>query len=262
MADLPPSSTESTARVLTVALAVSLVCSVVVASAAVLLKPRQIVNERLEIQRNILAVAGLLEPGADMAMLFERIETRLVELDSGRFVAEPDPVAFDELRSAKDAALGVTIPAELDVARLGRRARFGQVHLVRSAGRVTSVILPVRGAGLWSTLYGFLALAPDGTTIQGISFYQHGETPGLGDQIDDPRWQAAWRGKRAFDATGELRLRVVKGRVMPDAAAAPYQVDGLAGATLTANGVTNLVRYWLGAHGYGPFLDRLRSGGT
>ena len=260
MADRQRKATESTARVLTVAVSVSLICSVLVASAAVFLKPRQVANEQLNMQRNILQVAGLLSPGADVSTLFQAIETRLVSLESGDFLPDQRPEEFDQLRAAKDPDLGVAIPTELDVARIGRRARTGKVYLVREAGEVVSVILPVRGAGVWSTLYGFIALATDGVTVAGLSFYEHAETPGLGDKIDDPRWLASWQGKRAFDADGTLRLAVIKGRVIPDAPAAPHQIDGLTGATLTANGVNNLVRYWLGEHGYGPFLQRVQTG--
>jgi Na+-transporting NADH:ubiquinone oxidoreductase subunit C len=260
LADQQRNRGDGITRVLSVAILVSLVCSIVVASAAVLLKPRQLANEQVNRQRNVLAVAGLLTPGADVAALFERIEPRLVEFASANLVPEPSAESFDELRAARDPDLGVAVPAALDVARVGRRARFGKIYLVRDEGAVVNLILPVRGAGLWSTMYGFIALAPDGVTITGISFYEHAETPGLGDQIDDPRWRASWQGKQAFDSNGVLRLVVIKGRVQPDAVAAPHQIDGLSGATLTGNGVTNLVRYWLGEHGYGPFLRRLQAG--
>jgi Na+-transporting NADH:ubiquinone oxidoreductase subunit C len=243
-----------------VAVLVSLACSVVVATAAVLLKPRQEINERLNMQRNILDVAGLMESGGDVAALFEGIETRLVEFASGAIVDQPDAITFDAVTAARDAQLGETIPAERDIAKLGRRAKFGKVYLARSNGRLDSIILPIRGSGLWSTLYGFIALAPDGNTVRAISFFEHAETPGLGDQIDDPRWRALWKGKQAFDSSGAVRLAVVKGRVAPDASSAMHQVDGLSGATLTGNGVTNLVRYWLGSDGYGVFLARLRAG--
>ena len=242
------------------AVLVSLACSIVVASSAVLLKPRQAANERLNMQRNILRVAGLLQPDADVAALFGRIEPRLVELDSGDFVTEPDPATFDALQAAADPELGIAIPDQLDVARVGRRARYGHVYLVREAGAVASLILPVSGAGLWSTMYGFIAIAPDGGTVVGISFYEHAETPGLGDQIDDQAWRDGWRGKRIFGPAGDVRLAVIKGRAPTDGPAAAYQIDGLSGATLTANGVTKVLRYWLGEHGYGPFLERLQAG--
>ena len=121
------------------------------------------------------------------------------------------------------------------------------------------MILPVHGAGLWSTLYGYLSVAPDGNTIEGFRFYSHAETPGLGDQIDDPDWLAQWVGRQIAGPDGEPRFEVVRGTVQrADNPAAIHQVDGLSGATLTGRGVTNLVRYWTGPHGFGPYLDRFR----
>ena len=125
-------------------------------------------------------------------------------------------------------------------------------------GQVEKIILPIEGKGLWSTLYGFLALGPDTTSITGITFYQHGETPGLGGEVDNPSWKALWPGRRAFDDEWKPAIQVIKGRAK-SAAEDPYRVDGLSGATLTARGVNELVRYWLGEEGFGPYLERFRS---
>jgi len=127
--------------------------------------------------------------------------------------------------------------------------------------RIKTVVLPVYGYGLWSTMYGLIALAGDGRTVTGLTFYEHGETPGLGDFIGSPAWQAQFPGKLAFDEQGKLRLGVIKGGVNPASPEARYQVDAVAGATLTSNGVNNLLRYWLGEQGFGPFLGRLQAGG-
>ena len=120
------------------------------------------------------------------------------------------------------------------------------------------LILPVYGKGLWSTMYGLLALKRDLRTVAGLTFYQHGETPGLGGEIDNPDWQAKWHGKQALDANGRVIIDVIKGQVDATGADAYHQVDGLAGATLTSKGVENLLHYWLGRDGYGPLLERLR----
>ena len=132
------------------------------------------------------------------------------------------------------------------------------VHLFREDGRLKRIILPVHGKGLWSTMYGFLALAPDGQTIESLAFYEHAETPGLGAEIDNPRWKAKWVGKLVFDKEGQPRIEVIKGTVDPDHPDAHHQVDGISGATITGRGVRNLVHYWLGDQGYGPALDKLR----
>jgi Na+-transporting NADH:ubiquinone oxidoreductase subunit C len=135
------------------------------------------------------------------------------------------------------------------------------VYLIRGpTGELTRIILPVHGYGLWSTMYGFLALEADGETVAGVQFYDHGETPGLGGEIDNPNWQARWVGKRVFDEQGELRIRVVKGPVRPEDPDAPYEVDAISGATLTSEGVGRMVRFWLGEQAFGPYLERVRRG--
>jgi Na+-transporting NADH:ubiquinone oxidoreductase subunit C len=249
------------ARTLLVALFVSLLCSSLVASAAILLKPRQVENALVEMRRNILEVAGLWAPEAEVDAVFESIEPRIVDLGTGAYVDDVDPEAYDPTEAAKDPAQSVNVPTEIDIAKVGRRAKHALVYLVRSEGEVSKIILPISGYGLWSTLYGFLALEADGNTVSDITFYAHGETPGLGDFIVKPAWRELWRGKRAFTDSGELELRVVKGRVSADDPLADYHVDGVSGATLTGNGVSNIIQYWLGDHGYGPFLETFQAGG-
>jgi Na+-transporting NADH:ubiquinone oxidoreductase subunit C len=217
MSDAKSASRESIGNVLFVAIGVSLVCSVLVASAAIILKPQQQKNELEYQQRIILDVAGLYEPGADVAELYSAIEETSTELASG----EQAPV-----------------------------------YLVKDGDDIEEVILPVQGAGLWGTMYGYLAVDSDGRTARGLQFYEHIETPGLGDGVDKPAWQAQWNGKRLYDENGEPAIEVVKG---PAPEGSDYQIDGLAGATLTGRGVTNFIQHWLGDEGYGPYLKSLSS---
>ena len=240
-----------------IAVAVCLVCSVLVSWTAVSLRPLQERNKELERKRNILAAAGLLSEDVDVAEAFKRIETRLVDLSTGEYVTGRDPAEFDPLAAARDPELNVTIPTADDLAGIKRRARLGRVYLFREEGELKRVILPVYGKGLWSTLYGFLALEDDLHTISSLAFYQHAETPGLGGEVDNPAWKAQWVGKQAFE-DGEVAIEVVKGKVPVSSPRAEHQVDGISGATITARGVGQLVRYWLGEDGFGPYLDRLR----
>lgn len=249
-----------TAKSLLLVLSVALVCSFMVTSTAVLLEERQQRNLRLERIRNILTVAGLA-PDDPFAAYQKYIEARLVDLQRARTVdpaglpphLQPDTFDFD--KAARDPRYGDPIPPD----RLGlkRRPRFMPVYFVRKDADFDKVILLIVGKGLWSTLYGYLALERDLVTIAGIVFYQQGETPGLGGEIANPRWQAQWRGKRAYDDRGRVAIRLVKG-----GAASPHAVDALSGATLTTRGVERAVRYWLGPEGYGPYLAQLRSGGV
>jgi len=208
-------SKESIGNVLFVAIGVSLVCSILVASAAIILKPRQLLNEAEYRQRIILDVAGLYEPGADIGEAYGAIEEASTELASGEQVP---------------------------------------IYLVKDGARIEQVILPIEGAGLWATMYGFLAVEADGKTARGLQFYEHGETPGLGDAVDKLAWREQWKGKRLYDNDGNPLIEVVKGPA-PDGS--DYQIDGLAGATLTGRGVSVFVRHWIGEQGYGPYLKSL-----
>lgn len=255
------SKKESVARTLTVALLVCLVCSVVVSAAAVALKPVQTTNKLQDKQRNILQIAGLFEPGVSIQEQFKQITPRLVDLRTGEFSDAQDPLTFDQQKAAKDPAMSQQLNGEQDIASIRRRADYSTVYVVENPdGSIKTLILPIHGYGLWSTLYGFLALESDLKTVVGMGFYQHAETPGLGGEVDNPNWKAQWPGKVVFDEAGAPALSVVKGGVDPSNPNAEHQVDALAGATLTSRGVENLVRFWLGEDGFGPFLEHLRAG--
>ena len=253
-------SGEGLGRILTVALGLCLVCSVVVSTAAVVLKPAQQANKTLDLKRNILMAAGLLDPALSVEEQFEQVETRVVSLDEGRFVEGVDPASFDQREAAKDPAQSRAIPGDADPAKLVRREDQALVYLVRDQqGGLDKIILPIRGYGLWSTLYGFMALESDGNTVAGLGFYEHAETPGLGGEVDNPNWKAIWPGKQIYQGE-QVAIKVLKGAVPAGSANAQWQVDGLSGATLTTKGVDNLVRYWMGDQGFKPLLENLRRG--
>lgn len=265
-------SNESTFKTLLVAFCVCVVCSVVVSTAAVYLKPYQERNKTLDMKKNILLAAGLIEPGArPAATAIEQsfaadIEPRLIDIRTGEFVTDKslDPTTFDQRKAAKDPQMSVPLDAKEDIAGIRHISKYRLLYLKtdKDSGKVERVILPVHGKGLWSTLYGFLALNADTTEIESLSFYEHGETPGLGGEVDNPRWKKQWVGKRPFNKEGEPVMQVVKGAVSSDPQQAEHQVQGLSGATITSRGVEKLVRFWLSADGYGPYLKKLREGGS
>ena len=250
MSDKKEFDRDSISNTLIVAIGLSLVCSIIVSSAAIVLKPVQARNEDLFRKQIILDVAGLMEPGADVDALFASIETRTVDLASGSYADDADMEAT------------IAIPDELDTAGIAQRAANIDVYLVTDNGRVDQVILPVYGKGLWSTMLGYLSVAPDGNTIRGLRFYSHGETPGLGDQMDKESWRAQVDGKKIYGDDGEPVIRVIKGPVPEGVPGSKYMLDGLAGATLTGNGITGLVQYWTGSHGFGPYLANYRESNT
>jgi len=241
-------------------LLLALICSGLVSGAAVGLRPLQQANERLDQKKNILRAAGLYREGEDVEQLFQAVDTRIIRLDDGSFVPkeEMNPDKFNQLKAAFDQETGDTLSKKDDPAGLTRLEKYSLVYLVRREGMVDTIILPIRGKGLWSTMYGYVALSADLSTIKGITFYKHGETPGLGGEIENPDWQEAWRGKKIHDQKGEVSLRVVKGKATGTPDELSYRLDGISGATLTMNGVNNLLTFWFGEHGFKPFLERYK----
>lgn len=250
---------ESTLRAILVTGIVCAVCSAAMAIAVSVLRPYQEANRAGEraarIQEIVASVPGLGDVLGTLSR--ERIEVQVVELATGETVKGMDPGRFESRAMERDPAASVALPAERDIAGIGRRANHGVVFLVRDHERLRLVVLPVHGSGYVSTLRGYLALDADTNTIRGLSFYEHAETPGLGSEIDNPQWRDQWVGKLARDQAGALRVGVARGPVDAADADAPFQVDGITGATRTGVGVTNLLRFWLGPDGFGPYLERL-----
>jgi Na+-transporting NADH:ubiquinone oxidoreductase subunit C len=252
-------SKDGAARMLTVALVVSFCCAVLVAGTAIWLRPKYELNQELNRQQNILAAARLLTAEKSVQELFQQVEARVVDLTTGNYAPEVDPATLVGAQARPDSTRNAPVAREFDIAFIKERPRYTVVYLVYEADNVRAIILPVYGYGLWSTMYGYIALEDDATTIIGLRFYEHGETPGLGAEIDDPRWQEQWHGKKVYGESADTLIEVIKGQVSSDGnARADYQVDGITGATLTGDGVTNLLRYWLGEQGFGPYLQSLR----
>ena len=249
-----------------VAFLLCIACSVLVSGAAVGLRSQQQVNQERERKSNILAAAGLGEGarGREVESIYsDRVIERIVDLDTGEFSSEVTPGDFNQRKAARDPELSDVIASEEDLARVRRREHYSFVYLIKDdTGEVDQIVLPIRGYGLWSTLWGFISLdaasiseGPDSIMIRGLTYYEHGETPGLGGEVDNPRWKEKWReDKRLYDENWDVRMRVAKGSVDSDDPQAEFKVDGLSGATITANGVTNMISFWFGENGFRPLL--------
>ncbi len=233
-----------------------LVCSVAVSSLSVGLRDRQDVNRLLDQRLNVLSVAGIVEPGQklpkeEVDRYFEQIQELVIDRRTGELVADDKLKDVDPVKLAKDPDNSEPTP---DALRRGTQVQalphLLKLYRVDVAGH-EGWVMPIWGNGLWSTLYGYLALSPDTQTVMGITYYEHGETPGLGGEVDNPAWKAQWVGKDAYDDEGQPRVTVVKAGTVTDAG---YQVDGMSGATITSNGVSAMIELWLGEHGYGKFL--------
>lgn len=240
-------------------LVLCLVCSILLATAAVVLKERQTVNKRLDKQKSVLQAANLLKPGevltaATIKEKFSAIEPRVVDLGTDTYAEGVDASTFQE-----DNVPMVKPP--VNTAQIKEIPQQVQIFQVMKDGKVDMLVLPIFGKGLWGTLYGFLALDSDTTTIKGITYYDHKETPGLGGEVDNPKWKNRWPGRKAYDKDWGVAIEVIKGPAGP-AAEDPHSVDGLSGATITSRGVTNMLQFWLGEEGYGPYLKSFREQGS
>lgn len=255
MADPLPRARPASA--LGIVLGVAVVCALLVSTAAVQLRPQYIANleaERLAQLESILAGVREVMDGVSA------LEARVVDLASGDYAEEIDPLTYDARRAVNDSAASVSIPPEKDVGGIKRRARHAVVHLLRDErGAVRMLLLPVWGSGYQSALHGFLVLEGDANTVLALRFYEQGDTPGMGARIQEPDWEARWPGKQVFDNEGRLRIGVSTGQGGAGADAA-YQVEGISGATRTSAGVDGLLRFWLGEFGFGPYLERVRRG--
>lgn len=247
-----------------VAAALCVVCAVIVSVADVSLKGMQQRNKALDKQINILRAAGLVEPKAKVdakqaAKLFENAKAVVVDLETGKIVEEKPAAEADGLTlDPKDV---VEIKKEYDVAKIKYVPKKEIAYLFNDEnGALQTVALPIKGTGLWSTMYGFIALNGDLKTVAHIVFYDHGETPGLGGEISNPNWTAKWEGKQALGDGGGPIIRVVKGIAGISSDGPNCEVDGISGATLTCNGVNATVSFWLGERGFGPFLANLKNG--
>ncbi len=228
-----------------------------------MLKPAQVANKQKDFKINILKAGGLYEQGiADgqsISDMFANVTTKVVDLSSGKYTDAVDADTYDQRKAEKDPQLSTKLSAEEDLAKILTVEKYSKVYLIENEQGIQKVILPVKGYGLWSTMRGFISLESDLNTVANIVFYEHGETPGLGGEIDNPKWRGLWEGKHVY-ADESVALTVIKGTVTPNTADANHKVDGLSGATLTSKGVDNMVKFWMGSMGYAKFLNNLKQG--
>ncbi len=253
---------ESLTNTLVVAIGLCLICATLVSASAVFLKSLQDANKLKDKKKNILAAAGLLESNSDVVALFDqRIIDRIVDLDSGDDVTSQydDVASFDQIGVAESNDQKQSEALTKDPATIKRRENHSHVYIVKASATDESpsmYVFPIRGKGLWSILKGFIAIDADLKTIKGLTYYEHGETPGLGGEVDNPIWKSHWVGKLLFDDKGKMSIRLVKS----DWETNPHGVDTLSGATITARGVEKMLGFWMGEQGFGPYLEILRAG--
>ena len=209
--------------------------------AAGTLKEIQELNVENDSKKNILSSLGY-EPDSNQLWTSDDIR-KLFKLNIEAYVLNSNGE-----RTNTDPA---TINTEVDKENL-------PIYVDKKDGIVNGYAIPISGKGLWSTLYGYFAIEPDGVTAKGITFYAHKETPGLGGEVEKPWFQNNFVGKRFIDEDGNLvGIKVIKGKADPGS---PYEVDGISGATITSKGLESFLVDDL--EKYEPFFRKIRSGGV
>jgi Na+-transporting NADH:ubiquinone oxidoreductase subunit C len=250
---------DTLSKTLGIALLVALVSATTVSVTSVVLKPRQDENVAIAREAKLAAMIAALPGLADILRETgaETLDTEIIDLETGDFLHDINMGSFDFITAQTDPDQSTVMSPEEDVAGIGRRPNQALVYLVMGTDDLELVILPVYGAGYQSTIRAYLALKGDLNTIAGISIYEQGETPGLGTRITDPAWLDTWSGKQIRNTSDEVVITVVRG-----SSNNINEVDGITGATRSTTGVANLVKFWMGEKGYGPFLKRLREAGN
>ncbi|QDT35855.1 Na(+)-translocating NADH-quinone reductase subunit C [Stratiformator vulcanicus] len=273
-------SRNSVGNVFRVSALLCLVCSLVVSTAAVGLKSFQEANKLREKQKNVLLAAGLVESDVANETITEvykaRVRPEIIDLETGKPVEEGETVESDgeEItvpaeydQRAAERSEDLTVAVDESARRefgypIPREVRFAEIYLIKAEGEdesIEQIVLPIRGKGLWSTMYGFLALKFDPSksdpseryVINGITYYEQGETPGLGGEVENEKWKKQWDGKVAYNSDWDPQISVDKG------GSGESHIDALAGATITSNGVQSMVNFWLSKYGFRNYLESL-----
>ncbi len=230
---------------------VALIAALILSIASQALKERQQINVEVDMKRNILAAVGLLDrgvctaggEGCDISCCYSKNIKSYVVNSLGEQVKEETLVPES-----------IIIENEIDKPEKERKY---PLFVRKNKDGVSAYCIPIIGKGLWSTLYGYLALEKDLVTVKGVTFYKHGETPGLGAEIDKEWFLNNFKGKKIRDQSGKLvPVRVVKGKVNPSSRTAIHEVDGISGATLTCKGVNELIKESLKR--YEPYFNSVR----
>jgi Na+-transporting NADH:ubiquinone oxidoreductase subunit C len=248
---------ETNKRIFFTALFLALFFSFVVSITAVVLRPIQQKNEELERNKNVLIAMG--KPSNDIENVFENIKIYIYDLEKNS-IEETDNIREyfrDFKKLSENRETSISTEEELEgIKRIPKKIPF---YVLYNNDKIECIVLPIYGNGLWSTMYGFIAIESDGKTIRGLTFYDQKETPGLGGEVDNPNWKAQWEGKKIYDENGNLMITVLKGSVDKADEKAKYQIDGISGATMTTNGVNQLIRFWLSDRVFGKLLKDLKN---
>ena len=209
---------------------ICVVCSLLLSATASTLKSRQDYNVELDRKMNVLKAFGVdIKPDGQAlpaAAVEDYFKNNISELVLDGATGQP----VEGLTSCQVEAMDLADRKKLPL------------FVWKENGEVLKYAFPISGKGLWSTIYGYLALEKDLSTVKGVTFFRHGETPGLGGECEKQWFQDNFKGKQLI-VDGKPQFEVVKGKVADRFPQGNnHAVDGISGATITGNGITKFVR--------------------
>lgn len=220
---------------------VTIVLGFLLSMAVTILKDQQDLNIEIDIKKNILRSLDFA-PSKENPWTPERVQAIFEEYISSLVI------------NAKGETIEGKKPEDINPDVDGD---FHPIYIKTMVGKIDGYAIPISGKGLWSTLYGYFAVESDGMTVKGITFYKHGETPGLGGEVDKAWFQQNFIGKRFVDENDQLLgIHVIKGKVQSDDQEAYHKVDGISGATMTGKGLEYFLKDDLAK--YEPFFKQVR----
>ena len=246
---------QSNAYIITFSIILTVVLGLLLSGTSQVLGPLQKKAEELDTKKQILGAVldpeklSAMKPEEVLAFYENRIASKVVDIEGNEVEKDAggNPVVAEKVNVGKNY-------------KMAPEARLYPIFMYHAEGNpddVESYVFPVYGAGLWDEIWGYLALQTDLNTIEGVTFSHKGETPGLGARITNLGVQQRYQGKEIFDDSGNLQSVVMQKGEGKDYSSDKHKVDGLSGATITANGVNDMLKNYL--KNYTAYLEKQKS---
>lgn len=208
-----------------------IVVAVALTVVAVVLKPAQENNIRIEKMQNILAAANISSTAKDAESLYKKYVTEDLAVNS----------KGDVVAGIKAFEVNLEIENKLPAEK-----RALSIFICTLDNGEKNYVVPIRGKGLWGPVWGYVAFKSDFNTIAGAVFDHKSETPGLGAEINTPAFEVKFKEKKIFDETGKyVSVKTIKGGAQKTDL---HGVDAISGGTLTSNGISNMLQDGLGLY--------------
>lgn len=229
--------TDSNVYTMLFAVVMVLIVGALLAYLASSLKPSIDENKRIEKQQNILYAMGVNDNQGTSATF---VSTNIAEKEFKRYIKKQLIIEGDKVSENENAYL-IDVKKEKDKVKKGGVRRL-PLFIGEKDGK-TFYVAPIRGKGLWDAIWGYVAM-DEKMVVQGAYFDHKGETPGLGANIKERFFMDDFTGEHLLDNAGNFKgITVAKGNNDPkNEEKTDYEVDAIAGATITGDGVSAMIK--------------------